>query len=142
MKIVFIDTNVFLDLFLNRMPFRLDSQAIFEDCEIEEVIGYTSAISIANIAYAIKKYLGSNHIRPILLKVMSFTQVIETDRAAILSAIDSRFSDIENAFQHSSALKIQGIDFIITRNVSDYKHSIIPVISPHDFLRHLKNSSS
>ncbi|MFI5135037.1 MAG: type II toxin-antitoxin system VapC family toxin [Chitinophagales bacterium] len=142
MKTVFIDTNVLLDIFLNRMPFRLDAVDIFREAEEETIEVFTSSISIANIAYGIQKHVGKSQVRPALSKIMSITQIVETDRSAILSAIASGFSDIEDAFQHYSALKIPGIDFIITRNTSDYKHSLIPVISPKEFLRHLKNTES
>src|SRR5438132_837772 len=138
MKTVFVDTNVFLDIFLNRMPFRLDAVEILKEAEEESIEVFTSAISIANFAFGIQKHVGKSHVRPALSNIMSFTQIVETDRSAILLAIASGFTDIEDAFQHYSALKIPGIDFIITRNVSDFKHSLIPVISPRDFLLHLK----
>jgi hypothetical protein len=42
-------------------------------------------------------------------------------------------TDYEDAVQHAAA-QAAGLDAIITRDLKDYKHSILPVYSPADFL--------
>src|SRR5882672_10620959 len=124
MMSVFIDTNVYLDFILGRTPFENDATELLLKCERDEIVGYTSAISVANIAYGIRKFFGQKKVRSSISMLMSFTAIVETDRGVIMAAINSSFNDLEDAFQHYSALKIPGIDFIITRNTSDYKHSL------------------
>jgi predicted nucleic acid-binding protein len=50
------------------------------------------------------------------------------------NSIRSKFSDFEDALQYFAAKDIKGIDFIITRNDRDFKHSEIPVLSPKAFV--------
>jgi hypothetical protein len=48
-------------------------------------------------------------------------------------AVRSGFSDFEDALQSVCAKQFEA-DFIVTRNVKDFKRSVIPAISPADFL--------
>ena len=53
---VLIDTNIILDVLLNRRDFVDDSAKIFKLCEIKKIKGYISALSIPNIVYIINIY--------------------------------------------------------------------------------------
>jgi predicted nucleic acid-binding protein len=46
-----------------------------------------------------------------------------------------QFKDIEDSCQYQAAVAA-GCDFIITYNVKDYPHTLLPVFSPSDFLQH------
>ena len=52
----------------------------------------------------------------------------------IHQALYSSFSDFEDATQHFTALQIP-VDYILTRNLTDYKESSIPVETPQNFLQ-------
>ena len=54
MKIL-IDTNIILDVLCNRKEFVDDSKSILNLCEINEIDGYLSALSIPNIVYIMRK---------------------------------------------------------------------------------------
>lgn len=45
------------------------------------------------------------------------------------------FADYEDSIQYSSALTVEKLDAIITRNLKDYKNSSISVMTPQDFLK-------
>ena len=47
------------------------------------------------------------------------------------------FSDYEDSLQYFSALRHE-CDVIITRNVKDFTESVIPVLTPDEFLNSLK----
>ncbi len=49
------------------------------------------------------------------------------------TALNSPISDFEDAIQIASAINAN-LDAIVTRNLSDYKNSPVPVYSPSDFL--------
>ncbi|MEZ4879437.1 MAG: hypothetical protein R2801_04645 [Chitinophagales bacterium] len=51
-----------------------------------------------------------------------------------MEVLKNNFSDFEDAIQYTSALKIEKLDAIITRNTKDYKQSSIPVMTPNEFL--------
>jgi len=45
------------------------------------------------------------------------------------------FADYEDSVQYSSALTIKDLDAIITRNIKDYRNSLIAVMTPLNFLK-------
>jgi|GEM_PF-2231599 len=57
---------------------------------------------------------------------------IYLDTDVILDLITDRisFSDFEDALQNYSAEGCHGIKFILTRNIKDYKHSKLVVMTP------------
>ena len=55
------------------------------------------------------------------------------DAANVRQALDSPFTDFEDALQYFSALAANA-DVIVTRNESDFEHSEIPVYNPSQFL--------
>ncbi len=58
MKKLFFDTNILLDIILERHPFNLQALERFKHIEDKEFIAYTSSISVININYIVKKYKG------------------------------------------------------------------------------------
>ena len=60
----------------------------------------------------------------------------EHDNESLLRGVeDMQFKDIEDSCQYQAAVAA-GCDFIITYNVKDYPHTLLPVFSPSDFLQH------
>ena len=55
MRIMF-DTNIFLDVLLEREPFVEDSCKVLSLCEDHKIDGFVSASSITDIYYLVKKY--------------------------------------------------------------------------------------
>jgi predicted nucleic acid-binding protein len=50
-----------------------------------------------------------------------------------VKALESKFSDFEDAVQNYCALKNQ-CDMIVTRNIEDYKMSELKVLLPQEFI--------
>jgi len=65
------------------------------------------------------------------LKIIS---VLSMDQKQVLSALDSKFTDFEDALQYFSALQNTNIEAILTRNGKDFKHAELPVFTPKEFL--------
>lgn len=56
------------------------------------------------------------------------------DRSKILAALDNQgFTDFEDCLQMECA-KAYGAEFIVTRNIDDYKVSEIKAVLPKDYL--------
>jgi predicted nucleic acid-binding protein len=62
--------------------------------------------------------------------------ILPVDDAVIAQALDSAFSDFEDAIQYHVALTI-GVEVIITRNTRDYINAAIPVMTAGEYLAHL-----
>jgi hypothetical protein len=63
------------------------------------------------------------------------TEIVGTTKNEFIHALKSSFSDFEDSLQYASALTIDGIDLIITRNIKDYRHSDLAVMTPDSFLK-------
>lgn len=62
-------------------------------------------------------------------------EIIGTTKHEVVKALESNFKDFEDAIQYSSALTINDLGAIITRNVKDYRPAKIAVMKPSEFLK-------
>ena len=135
---LFIDSDVVIDLFTDREPHANSASELFELNEKGEIKLFISAVSINNIYYIVRKFLGHKKTLEIVQLLLEMTQVIGTTKFELELALKSEFSDFEDSIQHASALNIENLDAIITRNVKDYKNATTRVMTPSQFLK-LKN---
>ncbi|KFC20149.1 type II toxin-antitoxin system VapC family toxin [Chryseobacterium sp. FH1] len=139
---LFIDSDVVIDFFTDREPHANPASEIFELSEQGSVELYLSALSINNIYYIVRKFLGHKKTLEIVETLVEMTEVIGTSKAEILQALKNDFSDFEDSVQYSSALTITGLDAIITRNVKDYRNSSIAVMTPLNFLKMIEKNGN
>ena len=132
-KKVFIDTDIILDVALAREPFFSSSKTILAMAENNIIIGSISSNCVANIYYILRKSGGDNKARKFILNIVKYITVIAIDHQNVLEALKSKFSDFEDALQHSSAVENR-CEYIITRNIEDYKSSKIKVLLPEEFI--------
>jgi len=129
-----VDTNVVLDVLLNRAVFFAHSRAIFEFIEQKKITGYITASSITDIFYLIKKEVGNNEVvYQAIEKLTALFTVVPVTEMTIASALALRWKDFEDAVQFMAA-KENGMTCILTRNEADYESSDIPCMSPSDFI--------
>lgn len=136
MKNLFIDSDIFLDVLLDREPFSDDSSKIFDLSVFNTHQLYSSAICIANIYYICSKFVGNDKARKHLNTIKPLFKIVPTSDISIQQALDLDFADLEDAFQYFTALD-HSLDVIITRNTQDFKRSKIPVLTPTEFLAYL-----
>lgn len=128
---ILVDTNVVLDVFCNRAGFVDDSLKVFKYCEAGQLTGFISALSIPNIVYIMRKELDNEKIKEILTSLTAIFTVIDLRESDLVKAADLDFGDYEDAVQSISASRIKA-DFIITRNVKDFKSSAVSAIKPSE----------
>jgi len=133
-KRVFIDTDIILDVALEREPFYKFSKSVFALAENSLISGYVTSNEIANLYYILRKQGGDLQAREFIRKIMQFILVIPVNHQNILDAMDSGFKDFEDGIQNYSALENQ-CEYIITRNIRDYKHSSLRVELPEHFIK-------
>ena len=130
MKIL-IDTNIILDVLCNRREFVEDSLKVFRYCEANQIGGYISALSIPNIVYFMRKELDSDRIKEILTTLTSLFTVIGLREMDLIKAADLNFTDYEDALQSVCASRAK-VNYIVTRNIKDFRNSSIPAIKPSE----------
>ena len=70
--------------------------------------------------------------------ILKFVSVAGVDETCIINALNSQWLDFEDCVQHEVALQIRA-DYIVTRNIKDYKKSAVVVLSPLEFLSRMQN---
>ncbi|MEM6261652.1 MAG: PIN domain-containing protein [Bacteroidota bacterium] len=137
---VFIDSDVVIDFFTDREPFVNPASELFDWNEKGKVVLYLSAVSINNIYYIVRKYLGHERTIAVVEELTEMTEIIGTTRKEIIQALKNNFKDYEDSVQYSTALTIEGIEAIITRNIKDYRNSEIAVFTPSNYLKMKKEN--
>lgn len=132
---IFVDSDVVIDFFTDREPHVNPASEIFELNEQGMLKIYLSAVSINNIYYIVRRFLGHKKTIDVIELLTEMTEIIGTTKSEIIQALKNDFSDYEDSIQYSSALTVQGINAIITRNIKDYKNSKIAVMTPLNFLK-------
>lgn len=135
MKILF-DTNILLDVFLEREPFYDASFATLSIAEQDIIEGWICGITVTTIYYLLQKGLSKNSADKHLKNLLKIFHVAPINRAVLEDAIDPKFTDYEDSVLHQAAIH-SGIDGIATRNQKDFKHSTLPVYSPQELLNSL-----
>lgn len=135
MKKVFLDTNILLDLLLERKEFLRPALQIFSKADLGELRLFISALSFANAYYILFKATGDEAARKELRKIEAIVSILDLNGKSIkLSLNDADYKDFEDGLQYYAALEGK-VDVILTRNLKDFKNSKIPVLTPDAFLK-------
>ncbi len=132
---VFVDTNVLLDYLAARAPFDIAAKEIMQRAENAQLELYTSTLSFCNIAYILRKLAPGTDVPAVLRKLSALVVLTPVDGAVMSDALQSTFKDFEDAVQHYSAVHFGGVTHLVTRNVADFAHSLIPVFTPEEYLQ-------
>ena len=133
MNKIFVDTDVILDLLARRIPHFHFSAVLFTFAEMNKLELYTTPLIIANTFYILRKQLGNESAKNVLRKLRILLHIIDSTESIIDKALNSDFSDFEDAIQYYTALEY-GIPVILTRNIRDYKKASIVVQTPESYL--------
>jgi hypothetical protein len=104
-------------------------------CESKEITGYITPVILSNVYYLLRKTANHEKVIETLKQLVSITNILVIDKTSIILALNSGFIDFEDALQNYSAETNKEIDLIITRNVKDFKHSQLGVMTPDHFLQ-------
>lgn len=134
MKSVLIDTDVLLDFYLDRKPFSDDSLQLLLKCEQKQFRAFITPVIVANTYYILRRHATHHYVVERLQILLNTISVLAMDQKQVLAALDSKFTDFEDALQYFSAVNSNKIDAIITRNIRDFKKSALPVFTPQEYL--------
>ena len=130
MKKVLDDTCVINDILLDREKFVDDSYSAVSKLIRKGDSICTTAKSMTDIFYIVHHSLHDNDkTKEVLLKLSRVYQILDTKEKDTIMAITSDVADYEDAVMVETAIANK-VDFILTRNIKDYKKAKIKVISP------------
>jgi predicted nucleic acid-binding protein len=135
------DTNVILDVLLDREPFSSTAAKLFSEVETGNISGYVCATTITTLHYLARKVMGAASAKEEINKLTMLFEVAPVNRAVLDAALLSEFKDFEDAVVHEAAL-YQGVQGIVTRDLNGFKKSKINVYSPEELLLMLASRNS
>jgi predicted nucleic acid-binding protein len=128
-----VDTNVVLDVLLEREPFVKSSVEVFCLVEKSRIDAFICATTVTTIDYLLVKSLHKTTARNALRRLISLFEIATVNRPVIERALASKIQDFEDAVLNEAG-QMAGADFIITRNTKDFVGSALKVCDPTEFL--------
>ena len=138
MKVLF-DTNVVLDVLMDRFPFSRASSLLFSKVEKGNIKGFLCATTITTIHHLVNKSRGKETTLESINLLLNLFEIASANRAALETAKNLKFKDFEDAVIYSSALH-SVCSCVVTRNVRDFVSADIPVFLPDELAKILNHS--
>jgi predicted nucleic acid-binding protein len=115
-----IDTNVVLDVLLDRPPHARASVAVWAAIETGSVQGLLAAHAVTTIHYLIRKELGMASARRTISTMLKVFGVATVDGPVIQLALGLPSSDFEDAVT-AAAAQFAACGFIVTRDPKGFR---------------------
>ena len=130
---VFIDTDVLLDIFLEREPHHSVALRLLTDLRRRGTNCFTSAVVLANMNYILAKAKGREYSVNKLRSLRRMVGVAPIDETIVDAALASPHRDFEDSLQLHCA-NGNGIETLITRNAKHYPKGRLRITSPVEYL--------
>ena len=130
---VLVDTNVVLDVLLQRQPFAEAAARVFALVEESRIEGFLCATTVTTIDYLLGQTLPPKAARNALQHLLGLFEIAPVNRSVLVQALHSPISDFEDAVLEQSA-RLVSVDAITTRNVKDFQKSSVRVYDPVELL--------
>lgn len=126
--VLFVDTDVVLDLLARRDPFHTAAATLFSMAESGKVTLCVSSLTFSNLFYLLRKQLSARTAVEVLRTFRQLVTVVAVDDAIVAQALGGGFTDFEDALQYFAALSA-GCTTLVTRNVRHYRKAAIRVVT-------------
>lgn len=133
MDSVFLDTDVILDLYIDRPPFHDVALNLFTLLKRSKTKCFTSALVIANTYYILSKAENRQYALDKIRTLRKLVSIVSVDEATIDAAVTLPHKDFEDSIQLDRALQ-HNIKVFITRNAAHYPKDRIRVADPGQYL--------
>jgi predicted nucleic acid-binding protein len=127
-----LDANILLDVALEREG-KEASEFVIEKCRQGAHVGVLAWHTLSVFYYVCSKKKGDERTRLALRSLLEYMIVSPTDTISAQQATKSKMGDFEDAMQSMAAIK-SNCDYIVTRNLKDFKLSPIPAITPEELM--------
>jgi predicted nucleic acid-binding protein len=132
-KRVLFDTNILLDVILDRAPHVKVSAAALDLVGQGKVEGYVAGHALTTVAYLVQREKGAAEARRALVHLLTRIKVAPITDSSVRMALTMEFSDLEDAVCAASAQEA-GCAVIVTRNPQHFRKGEPPAMLPEAFL--------
>ena len=135
---VLIDTNIVLDIALNRKPFVEHAALLWRLAEQKEIMACLSNTSITDIFYIVNKHAGREKARGFIAAILDTFKLLDIDEDGFREALNLDMADFEDAVQYVICTR-NGCDVLATRNKADYGGRP-DVLAPFELIEKIKTA--
>jgi predicted nucleic acid-binding protein len=126
---ILIDTDVLLDLALDRKPHADEAARVMDAVQRGSVSGIVAWHTISNLYYILTSFSDRKRAVGFVRELAAIVEVAPTDSTTLDIALSLNMRDFEDAMQVSAALAANA-EMIVTRNSRDFRNSPIAVMAP------------
>jgi len=130
---ILFDTNVVLDVLLDRQPHVEASAAAWAAVETGISEGMLAAHAVTTLHYLVRKEIGTIKARRIVSALLRVFGVAAVNGAVVQEALQSPFSDFEDAVT-AAAARLAGCEYIVTRDPKGFRGSPVRSLTPEAVL--------
>ena len=127
------DTNVVLDVLLDRAPFAQPAARLIDAVAQGQVQGLLGATTLTTVDYILRRHRGRTVARQGLVWLLSLFDVAAVARPALEAAVALDWPDFEDAVLHEAA-RLARADALVTRNAADFGAATLAVYTPDELL--------
>jgi len=128
MRILF-DTNVILDVLLDREPTSRFSTRLMARVELGELEGMLAGTTVTTIFYLARKALGLEKARHCITSLLSIFSTAPITHDVLTNACRLKITDFEDAVLHEAG-RLARVDGIVTRNTRDFSKASLRIYTP------------
>ncbi len=130
-----IDTNIILDVLLDREGSSELSRAVLWTCEERKAEGFITASSITDLFYIIRHTLiDTEETYQVVGSILDIVKILTVTNTDVLTAFQMHAKDFEDCLMAVCAKSNHCIG-IVTRNKKDFLGFGIDLYSPEEFMR-------
>lgn len=138
---VLVDTNVLLDVILDRDPGADDATALLDQIASGEARGYVAGHAVTTIYYLVERAKGRAAATTAVADLLDLLTVVPLEAADFQRALSVGLNDYEDGVQAAACLKV-GAHFLVTRNERDFKGAPVTPRSAAEVLALLASRDS
>ena len=130
---VLLDTNILLDVLLNREPWVNEARQIWLNNDTGQLDAYSTASTLTDIFYVARRIAGLEKARAAIRICLDAFAICPVDRMALEQAAALSGNDFEDNLQIVCA-RINGLDAIVTRDKAGFSTTSPLILSPSELL--------
>jgi len=128
-----IDTNVVLDVILERKPWVEDATALLDAIARGRAMGHLAGHAVTTVHYVVERERSRAVAATAVSDLLQVLAVVSLGAPDFQRALGLGLRDFEDGVQAAACLQI-GADYLVTRNEKDYKGAPIALRSAAEVL--------
>ena len=133
-----LDTCVFIDYLGRKEPFFSAAEQVVAAGFFGDAKLWLPVQSLTDAFYVLRKYIPADKLQSMLKTVCAHISLVDFCAQDSLRALSVGWSDIEDCQVALAAEKAKA-DYLVTRDVKGFARSLVPPITPENWLRMMRN---